>query len=115
MSEDKAVWSPTVQSFLKPKIKIRIVPPTRANDVYSDAEVELILSMVPTHQTASILAQTLQRSRGAIMMIYQLAYSGSWLKQNIEGNVGCPDRDNVHMKIGRAKKKLGIFVGHRPK
>lgn len=112
---EESVWSPVVQEFIKPKFKLRIVPPAKANEPYSDAEVELMLSMVPSHHAVGLLAQTLCRSRGAIMMIYQLAYSGNWLKQQIAGNDGCPDRDNVHLKIGRAKKKLGIFVGHRPK
>ena len=91
-----------------------VVPPKRANEPYSESEVELILSSLPTYQNARVLGESLQRSAAAIMTVFKLAYSGKWLKQTLEAKADAVDPQNVHTRIGRVKKKLGIVVGHLP-
>lgn len=103
------VAEPAVQSFTR----IRIVPPANANEEYSEPEIELILSQLPTHANAVKLAVVLKRSVKAIMLIYSIAYSGKMLKQSLVGNG--PDNNNVIVRIARVKRKLGIFIGHKPK
>ena len=85
----------------------------KAFEPYTKEEIQLLLSMLPTHDNVRIIAKTLGRSRGAIYTLYRLAYSVDWLKENIQNTA--PHQDNVVTKIASAKKKLGIFVGHRPK
>jgi hypothetical protein len=85
----------------------------RAFERYSQKEVNLILSLVPTHTNVKNLAEALGRSEDAIYMVYSYAYSGKWLKRDLaiakeEG------RDNILTKIAKAKTKLGIFIGHEP-
>jgi hypothetical protein len=108
--EDAVIDVPTARKF-----KLRIVPPKRANEPYSDSEVELILSKVPTRRNVVLLARSLERTRAAITTIFQMAYSGKWLKQTIEDNAGCPGRNNVHLRIAEAKARMEIVVGHQPK
>lgn len=96
-------------------IKIKLIPPERANAPYSDAEVELILRLTPTRDNVALLARTLKRTRAAISMIYAIAYSGTWLKQTLEANNGCTGRSNVHLRIAEVKDRLGIIIGHQPK
>ena len=85
----------------------------RAFDRYSTEEVELILSLVPTRRNVRNLAVALGRSENAIEIVFEVAYSGKWLKKELE-EAG-PDQDDVMTKVGRVKKSLGIFVGHRPR
>lgn len=87
--------------------------PPRAFDRYYDEEIELILSVTPTYANVRILAKSLGRSEEAIWTIYELAYSRKWLKGQLK-RFG-PDQDNVMTKISRAKKKIGIIVGYKPK
>jgi hypothetical protein len=84
----------------------------KAFEPYTNQEVELILSILPTHRNVKNLAKALGRTQDAIYTIYKLAYSGRWLKQSLQA-LG-DDQDNVMTKVGRAKTKLGIFVGHQP-
>ena len=56
---------------------------------YKQQEINLILSLVPTHG------------------------NGRWLKDVL--NRTEDTQDNVVTKVARAKKKLGIFVGHEIK
>lgn len=80
---------------------------------YKQEEVNLILTLVPTHDNVKNLAKSLGRSTDAIYTVYHLAYSGKWLKDTLSG-MGA-SQNNVVTKIARAKKKLGIFVGHEVK
>jgi hypothetical protein len=80
---------------------------------YKQEEVNLILTLIPTHGNVKNLAKSLERSTDAIYTIYHLAYSGRWLKDTL--NATANSQDNVATKIARAKKKLGIFVGHETK
>jgi len=78
---------------------------------YKQEEVNLILTLVPTHGNVKNLAKSLGRSTDAIYTIYHLAYSGRWLKDTLNG-MG-DSQENIATKIARAKKKLGIFIGHK--
>jgi hypothetical protein len=94
-------------------MRIKIRRPKRRMETYAQAEVDLILSLPPTQRNLLNLAVSLERSKNAIAVVYQLAYSGNWLKKTLKGTT---DRnDNVHTKIANAKRRLGIFIGHRPK
>lgn len=84
----------------------------RAFDRYTKQEVELILSLTPTHGNVKTLAKALGRTQDAIYLIYYRAYSDKWLKEELE-SLG-PDHNNVVTKIAAAKKKLGIVIGHEP-
>lgn len=79
---------------------------------YKQQEVNLILTVVPTHGNVKNLAKSLGRSTDAIYTVYHLAYSGRWLKDTLSGMED--SQDNIVTKIARAKKKLGIFIGHQP-
>lgn len=87
--------------------------PPRAFDPYRREEIELVLSLVPTRANVRNLAKSLGRSDDAIYTLYQLAYSGKWLKSQL-ARFGT-HQDNVMTKIAAAKKKLGMFVGHIPR
>lgn len=78
---------------------------------YKQEEVNLILTLAPTHANVKNLAKSLGRSIDAIYTVYHLAYSSRWLKDTLSG-MG-DTQDNVATKIARAKKKHGIFIGHK--
>jgi hypothetical protein len=79
---------------------------------YEQEEVNLILTLPPTHTNVKNLAKSLGRTTNAIYTIYHLAYSGTWLKDTLSG-MGAA-QNNVVTKIARAKKRHGIFIGHAP-
>lgn len=79
---------------------------------YKQEEVNLILTLAPTHANVKNLAKSLGRSTDAIYTVCHLAYSGRWLKDSL--NATGDSQDNVVTKVARAKKKLGIFIGHAP-
>jgi hypothetical protein len=85
----------------------------RAFARYSQQEVDLILSLVPTYANVRNLAKSLGRSEDAIYVVYHYAYSGKWLKRDL-GEME-KHQDNIVTKIGKSKKKIGIFIGHEPK
>ena len=85
---------------------------SKAFEQYKQREVNLILSLTPTYANVGNLAVALGRSEDAITVVYTMAYSGKWLKSML-GQMG-ESQDNVVTKIARAKKKLGIFIGHEP-
>ncbi|MBN1190791.1 MAG: hypothetical protein JXA46_13635 [Dehalococcoidales bacterium] len=76
---------------------------------YKQEEVNLILSLTPTYINVKNLAKSLGRTTNAIYVIYQMAYSGKWLKNML--NDMDDSQDNVVTKIAKAKKRQGIFVG----
>jgi hypothetical protein len=84
----------------------------KAFEPYKQREVDLILSITPTHTNVRRLATALGRSEDAIMTIYSIAYSGKWLKGMLSGMD--TTQNNVVTKVASAKKKLGIFIGHEP-
>jgi len=77
---------------------------------YKQEEINMILTLVPTHGNVKNLAKSLGRSTDAIYTVYHLAYSGRWLKDTLNGMRD--SQDNVATKVARAKKNLGIFIGH---
>jgi hypothetical protein len=77
---------------------------------YKQEEINLILGLPPTHANVKNLAKSLGRTTDAIYTVYRLAYSPRWLKELL--NDMKDSQDNVVTKIARAKKKLGIFIGH---
>lgn len=84
----------------------------KAFDPYTKQEVELILSLAPTHSNVKNLAKSPGRTENAIYLIYYLAYSGKWLKGSLK-SLG-PDQNNIATKVAAAKRKFGIFIGHEP-
>lgn len=84
----------------------------RAFEPYRQKEIDLILSLVPNKTNTANLANSLGRSFDAIAMIYHLAYSGKFLKIALADIKDT--QDNVVTKVAKAKKKLGIFIGHEP-
>jgi hypothetical protein len=85
----------------------------KAFEQYKQKEVNLILTMLPTHGNVRNLSAALGRSNEAIYMVFHIAYGGKLLKdplKNMEDH-----RDNVFTKIAKAKKNLGIFIGHEIK
>jgi len=82
----------------------------RAFSPYKQEEINLILTLAPTHGNVKNLAKSLGRTTDAIYTVYRLAYSPRWLKDLL--NNMKDSQDNVVTKIARAKKRLGIFVGH---
>ena len=81
-----------------------------ANEVYTQDEVDLIVSHPPNWANAKRFAKVLGRSTAAIVTIYEMAYSGKWLKEMMARST----KNSLPHKIARAKIKFGIFVGHRP-
>ena len=84
----------------------------RAFERYSQQEVNLILSLVPTYANVKNLAKSLSRSEDAIYMVYNYAYSSKWLKRDLSEMD--EHQNNVLTKIANAKKKYGIFIGYEP-
>ena len=90
------------------KTKLNGIP--KAFEPYKQEEINLILTMVHTYANVKNLAKSLGRNQGAIYTIYNMAYSGKWLKSMLRDM--SESQDNVVTKVARAKKKYGIFVGH---
>ncbi len=84
----------------------------RAFERYPQQEVNLILSLVPTHANVKNLAKSLGRTENAIYMVYKYAYSGNWLKRDLSEMD--EHQNNLLTKIAKAKKKYGVFIGHAP-
>lgn len=82
----------------------------RAFEPYKQREIDLILSTVPTHTNVKNLAESLGRTQDAIYTVYNLAYSSKWLGKLLKGIK--EDQDNVVTKVARAKKQIGLFIGH---
>jgi hypothetical protein len=80
---------------------------------YTQEDVDLILSLVPTYENKKNLAKSLGRTEKAINLVFKLAYSGRWLKRDL-AELG-EHQNNVLTKIAVAKKKTRIFVGYKPK
>ncbi len=87
--------------------------PARHRVEYTQWEIDYILSLIPTHANVEFLSRSLERSTGAMELIYHKAYSGKWLKSRLN-ELGVNQR-NITRKIGEAKRKIGIIIGHEPK
>jgi len=84
----------------------------KAFEPYTQKEIDLILSLVPNKTNTTNLAKSLGRSFDAIAMVYHWAYSGKMLK-NALANMK-DTQDNVVTKVAKAKRRLGIYIGHEP-
>lgn len=85
---------------------------SKAFEPYDDEEIELILSLVPTHDNVRRLAKSLGRTNDAIYLIYKYAYSGKWLKRDVAA-MGA-HQNNLLTKLVEAKRDSGMFIGHVP-
>ena len=92
------------------KTKSPSVP--KAFDPYKQKEIDLILSLVPNKINTTNLAKSLGRSFDAIALVYIWAYSGRMLKNALADMKDT--QDNVVTKVAKAKKRLGIYIGHEP-
>jgi hypothetical protein len=77
---------------------------TRKGQEYKAGELEIILSLVPTKENIRWLSALLERDKGAIEVVYKLAYE--------HGPFG-KDATIQERKIMEAKKKLGIAIGRK--
>lgn len=75
-----------------------------AFDPYTQDQVQVILSHVPTRKNLRLLARVFGRSPDAIGMIFEMAYSTKLLKRAHLAGIGA--------KIVRAKSGLGMFLGY---
>jgi hypothetical protein len=91
-----------------------LVIPENANEPYTDDEIRLILGSPPTDAQVSILAGVLKRTPSAIRMIQKFAFSGNWMKKTLADKCSNSVGNNVHQRIARIKRELGIHIGHRP-
>jgi hypothetical protein len=80
----------------------------RAFTPYEQEEINLILTLPPTHSNVKNLAKSLGRTTDAIYTVYHIAYNRRWLKDLLNGMKD--SQDNVVTKIARAKKKHGTFI-----
>ncbi len=72
--------------------------------LYRDGELEHILSLAPTKSNIQYLANMLERTEGAIEIVYRIAYE--------DGPFG--DNADIQLeKIATAKRRVGIPVGRR--
>jgi hypothetical protein len=75
----------------------------RKGHEYSDGELEIILSLVPTDQNIGHLARLLERSDDAIRIVYKQAYE----KRDF-GKTAIAQRK----KVKEVKVHLGISIGN---
>ena len=79
---------------------------------YSQFEIDLILSLVPNKINTRNLAKSLGRTTEAIGMVYEIAFGGNLLKENL--NKMKPSQRNVYTKVADAKRRFGIYIGYEP-
>ena len=78
--------------------------PSRKSRPYVRGELEVILSLAPTRNNILFLSELLGRTKGAIELVYKLAYEhGSFGKE-----AGVQTE-----KILAAKKRVGIAIGRK--
>ena len=78
----------------------------RVGKPYKEGELEIILSLVPTNNNIKWLAKLLDRSEGAIRIVYKIAYE--------KGKFGTT-ADIQGKKIFETKKRLCIEIGGKNK
>ena len=76
--------------------------PERKGKPYKDGVLETILSFIPTESNIDILSRLLDRSKGAIEIVFKIAYEDGPFGKNADIQV---------QKIVEAKNKLGIKIG----
>lgn len=76
----------------------------RKNKPYKPGELEIVLSLAPTRTNVRWLAVLLERSEGAIQIVYKHAFE--------HGPFGA-DAGIQRKKILAAKKRVGIAIGRK--
>lgn len=71
---------------------------------FKQGELEVILSLVPTQQNVRHLSLLLDRSEGAIELIYRKAYAHGAITTTAP---------TMMRKVLAAKKSLGIIIGRK--
>jgi hypothetical protein len=77
---------------------------TRKNKPFKEGELELILSLTPTTQHIEWLSNVLERTPGAIEVIYRKAYG--------QGRFSAGD-NIMQRKVDAAKKVVGLVLGRK--
>jgi len=85
--------------------------PLNKGKPYSQEEIDLILSVIPSKTNITNLASALRRGIDAIGMIYEIAYNVKLLRENLDDD---KPKNDVFQKIANSKTKLGIFIGYDP-
>ena len=85
----------------------------KARSHYTQEEIDLILSQLPTDNNVKNLAKSLGRTRDAIKIIFQRTYSRKWLRDCIR-DMSPKTRKNLLLQIVKTRHELGICVGHKP-
>ena len=76
----------------------------RKNSPYRDGELETILSLAPTSANIKWLSVLLERSEGAIEIVYKIAFE--------HGPFG-KHADVQERKVIEAKERVGIRIGRK--
>lgn len=76
----------------------------RTNAPYKSGELEVILSLAPTKNNIKWLSTLLERSEGAIEVVYKIAYE--------HGPFG-KHADIQEQKVINAKNRVGIKIGRK--
>ena len=81
--------------------------PSRTNKPYKEGELEVILSLPPTTENIRWLSKLLDRSEGAIEIVYKIAYEhGPFGKRStIQEKKIIDAKERVGIKIGRKKAR----------
>jgi len=78
--------------------------PPKINKEYREGELEVILSLAPTEANIGWLSKLLGRSKGAIQIVYKIAFEhGSFARA----------ASAQQAKILEAKKRVGIAIGRK--
>ena len=71
---------------------------------YREGELEQILSLAPTKTNIKYLAKLLERSEGAIEIVYRIAYEDGPFGNNADIQLE---------KVMKAKQRVGIKIGRK--
>ncbi len=78
--------------------------PARKNVPYKDGELDIILSLAPTADNINRLSRLLDRSEGAIEIVYKIAFEHGPFSKSATVQ---------RAKILAAKKRVGIRLGRQ--
>ena len=76
----------------------------RTNKPYKDGELEVILSLAPTAENISRLSRLLERSEGAIEIVYKIAFEHGPFSKSATIQ---------RRKVLEAKQRVGIRIGRQ--
>lgn len=78
--------------------------PANINKEYREGELEVILSLAPTEANIEWLSKLLDRSKGAIQIVYKIAFEHGRFARAASAQ---------QSKILDAKKRVGIAIGRK--